>query len=114
VAGACLARQAPSISKPPLETVASVAIIGRVLQIILWVALAVWLGVLIVSRLVRGRRRPAEEVRSTRLRRDPVCGTFVSPEISCTYECDGSVYHFCSDECRGRFMKSHPRAAAGA
>jgi len=57
--------------------------------------------------------RPAAEKPEVALRRDPVCGMFVSPEISFTLEQAGQVHHFCSDECRERFKSSLPRAASG-
>jgi YHS domain-containing protein len=46
------------------------------------------------------------------LERDPVCGTYVSPEISFTTEQSGQILHFCSTECRDRFIKASRRAAS--
>lgn len=57
--------------------------------------------------------RPAAEKPEVALRRDPVCGTYVSPEISFTLEQSGQVHHFCSVECRERFKSKLPRAASG-
>ncbi|TWH01234.1 Cu+-exporting ATPase [Mesorhizobium sp. J18] len=38
--------------------------------------------------------------------RDPVCGMTVDPEAGKpTVEHDGHTYHFCSESCRGKFMK---------
>jgi YHS domain-containing protein len=57
--------------------------------------------------------RPAAEKPEMALRRDPVCGIFVSPEISLTLEQSGQVHHFCSAECREQFKNKLPRAANG-
>jgi YHS domain-containing protein len=37
--------------------------------------------------------------------RDPSCGTFVSPEISVRAEWAGRVEHFCSEQCRDRYLQ---------
>jgi hypothetical protein len=46
--------------------------------------------------------------------RDPSCGTFVSPEISIRAVRAGRVEHFCSEQCRDRYLNqaAGPRAAA--
>src|ERR1700693_6249933 len=40
------------------------------------------------------------------LRRDPCCGTYVSPEISFSLQQAGQIEHFCSAACRDRFVGS--------
>jgi YHS domain-containing protein len=37
------------------------------------------------------------------LKKDPVCGTFVSTATSIKKTIDGSVVHFCSADCRDKF-----------
>ncbi len=37
------------------------------------------------------------------LKRDPVCGTFVSPASALTRTVKGQVVYFCSNACRDRF-----------
>ena len=37
------------------------------------------------------------------LKKDPVCGTYVSTTASVTRTVDGKVLHFCSKECRDRY-----------
>ncbi len=37
------------------------------------------------------------------LRKDPVCGTYVSVEGSITKEINGEVIHFCSAGCRDKY-----------
>jgi Cu+-exporting ATPase len=70
-----------------------------------------WLGYL-TGRPMGPVRRTAAEKPEMALRRDPVCGMFVSPEISFTLEHSGQVHHFCSAACRERFQSSLPRAAS--
>ncbi len=37
------------------------------------------------------------------LKKDPVCGTYVSTAVSVTEMVHGQVVHFCSKECRDRY-----------
>ena len=37
------------------------------------------------------------------LKKDPVCGTYVSPGASVTKRVNGELVHFCSTECRDKF-----------
>ena len=39
------------------------------------------------------------------LSKDPVCGTYVSIDDSITVRDGEKVYHFCSYDCRDRFLK---------
>jgi YHS domain-containing protein len=39
------------------------------------------------------------------LKRDPVCGTYVSTAVSVKRTVKGEVLHFCSEECRNRYGK---------
>jgi len=39
------------------------------------------------------------------LKKDPVCGTYVSTSVSVTKKIDGELVHFCSKECRDRYAK---------
>ncbi|MBZ5582287.1 MAG: transcriptional regulator [Acidobacteriia bacterium] len=40
------------------------------------------------------------------LKKDPVCGTYVSTAVSLTRKVNGEVYYFCSKECRDRYEGS--------
>jgi YHS domain-containing protein len=44
--------------------------------------------------------------------RDPSCGTFVSPQISFRAAREGRIEHFCSEQCRDRFLNHHRRKTA--
>ena len=39
------------------------------------------------------------------LKKDPVCGTYVSAAASLTRSVNGETFHFCSPECRERYGK---------
>jgi YHS domain-containing protein len=41
---------------------------------------------------------------STLLHQDPVCGTYVAAGSSLRKICNGKVVHFCSEECRDRYV----------
>ena len=41
---------------------------------------------------------------STLLHQDPVCGTYVAANSSLRKICGGKVFHFCSEECRNRYV----------
>ena len=55
-----------------------------------------------------------ERFSSIRLYRDPSCGTYVSPEISFKLEKPGHITHFCSAECRERYLRLSASRAARA
>lgn len=54
---------------------------------------------------------PRKSPAANRLHRDPVCGTYVSAEISLKLEQSGHITHFCSSECRERYARPAARAA---
>jgi YHS domain-containing protein len=43
-------------------------------------------------------------VRSVKLQRDPVCGTFVSPPTAVSLTAGESTHYFCSERCRNEFV----------
>ncbi len=50
-------------------------------------------------------RRPVEQMpKATELKKDPVCGTYVSAASGFTRSVNGEVICFCSKECRDRFV----------
>ena len=48
-------------------------------------------------------RRGRSRAPAVKLVRDPVCGTFVSPQSALTANARGATYYFCSDDCRRKF-----------
>ena len=58
------------------------------------------------SAVPRGSRRPDPPPvpAGGELKKDPVCGTYVSTAASVTRTVHGQVLHFCSKECRDRYV----------
>jgi YHS domain-containing protein len=50
--------------------------------------------------------RSARPAANTKLARDPVCGTFVSPAKAPAIRVSGETLYFCSDKCRRDFERS--------
>jgi YHS domain-containing protein len=65
-----------------------------------------------VPGAARTQSRPEALQQAIPLHRDPLCGTYVSPEISFPLEQPGQVLHFCSEECRTQYQRSSQRAAS--
>ena len=79
--------------------------LGRLLEIIvlLLVIRAAWRMVGSMITVSAGARRTTAtgEPRAVKLVRDPVCGTYVSPDSAIT---DGTNY-FCSEKCRNEYTR---------
>ena len=99
----------------PLESVERVSIQQRIDR---WIGQGMsWLVRKLLARIlpnVAPASAPPQEVPRgpVPLHRDPLCGTYVSPEISFPMELPGQVLHFCSEECRARYQHSSQRAAS--
>jgi len=50
---------------------------------------------------VQSRSEPSP---SMELRKDPVCGTYVSPATGVSRSVQGHLIYFCSKECRDKFV----------
>ena len=77
----------------------------------LWAVRLVW-------RLLTGGTRPTREVRSKKpvqiageLKKDPICGTYVSEAISLKTRYGKEELHFCSRKCQEEFLRSHNAVA---
>jgi YHS domain-containing protein len=46
---------------------------------------------------------------SGELKKDPACGTYISAASSIQKTVDGETYHFCSPECRDKFVAALAR-----
>ena len=88
----------------------------QMFEIVLWVIFAVWL----FRRIFRPR--PSQQVHPPRvekqppapmktLHRDPSCGTYVAEDISHRLEEGGKTLHFCSEECRMRYIARQRHSA---
>jgi YHS domain-containing protein len=60
------------------------------------------------GREVAQRRQPTQEpptvVAGGELRKDPVCGTYVSTSLGVTRKVKGELVYFCSEQCRDKFV----------
>ena len=72
----------------------------------------------IISKAVSGqgnRQRPAERPSqaqvplSGELKKDPVCGTYIATATSIKESVGGQTFHFCSKECRDKYVASLAR-----
>jgi YHS domain-containing protein len=57
------------------------------------------------NRAVEGDPRGPSRVRTGKTERDPVCGMFVSTELSHRLVRGSETLHFCSNECMERYRK---------
>jgi YHS domain-containing protein len=55
------------------------------------------------SPQTQDRKTPPSVPAGGELKKDPVCGTYVSAATSLTRTVNGSVLHFCSKECRDKY-----------
>lgn len=80
-----------------------VVIIGRLLNWIFKVVFGIQPARQAAPRSAAGRvREPAPKGQTAR---DPVCGMFVSTELSHQLDEGGQTLHFCSRECLERYQK---------
>ena len=93
--------------------------LGRIFEILLVFAL-VRAALGIVMRVFRGMggmsagqssprtqktvADPDSPSAATLLHQDPVCGTYVAAGSSFRKICQGQVFHFCSEECRDKYV----------
>ena len=94
--------------------------LARILRGLLWLAVFYW-AVWLLRRFFTALSKPHSPKEATSnspnttktLYRDPWCGTHVPAEISHSLEQAGQVLHFCSAECRERYVSSRRLAASG-
>lgn len=55
------------------------------------------------GRVPQNRNQPPTVSAGGELKKDPVCGTYVSTAASITRSVNGQVLHFCSRECRDKY-----------
>lgn len=86
-----------------LGAILLISLIRSVIGIVMKLASA-WLG---SATSPATRERSGEPAPTTGvLRKDPVCGTFVSEAISIKVKTASGTLHFCSEECRSRYLKA--------
>jgi len=98
---------------------------ARILSFFFWVLVIFW-GIGLAKRFVHWMLRqprqesagndsePREAGSSRRLVRDPVCGTHVAEALALPVRQGNEVVHFCSEECRARYLSEvHRKVANG-
>jgi len=95
--------------------------LARILRFLFWVLIVSW-SVSILRRIVGRMRQGADpakpavdvpsEAASQKLVRDPVCGMHVAEGLSLPL-CEGAeILHFCSAECRDKYLAGAKKFAA--
>jgi YHS domain-containing protein len=86
-----------------IRTLLEEFIVPLILFLVVRSLLRGWFGA--VGRKPPPPRRPVEATPSaTELKKDPVCGTYVSAASGFTRSVNGQLVCFCSKECRDRFV----------
>jgi YHS domain-containing protein len=96
--------------------------IARLLRFLFWVALVSW-SVSLLRRLVgamgaggaaQNQDSDSPESRSQTLVRDPVCGMHIAPGLALSVNDGGEMVHFCSPECRDKYLGGRNKFVANA
>lgn len=58
------------------------------------------------SNVPRSSPTPGQVPLTGELKKDPVCGTYISTATSIKERVGSEVYHFCSQECRDKYVAS--------
>lgn len=83
--------------------------VAAFLRLVLFAFIA-WVAFLFV-RVYRGLKPPKKPAGEARAQvggvmvKDEICGTYIPREEALTEFRDGAEHHFCSDECRRKFLK---------
>jgi YHS domain-containing protein len=95
--------------------------IARILRFIFWVVIVYW-TVAILRRLVRNtaggtpKSQPYVDVPNDavarRLVRDPVCGMHLAEGLAIPLRHGGELVHFCSMDCREKYLAGRGKFAA--
>jgi YHS domain-containing protein len=97
--------------------------IGRMLRYLFWVVVVSWsVAILrrIVVRMVGGGVRPDSQVNvpngavNQKLVRDPVCGMHVAEGLALPLKQGVEILHFCSAECREKYLSDTRKMSASA
>jgi len=95
-------------------------ILVRILRFLFWVVVLSW-SISLLRRLFSSPRderqqkdisQPAAELPNKRLVRDPVCGTHVAEELAIAARTGNEMVHFCSTECRDKYLRENQKLAA--
>jgi YHS domain-containing protein len=96
--------------------------IVRMLKYLFWVLMVSW-GVALLQKVVGKMVRGGTEEASAKmpntsvdqkLVRDPVCGMHMAQRLAIPLKRRGETLHFCSLECRDKFLDATPKISASA
>jgi uncharacterized protein len=97
--------------------------IVRMLRFLFLVVIVSWAVAIlrrIVGQMVRANTgsKPYMDVPNNsvnqKLVRDPVCGMHLAPELAVPLQQGGELLHFCSPECRDKFLNGNQKISASA
>lgn len=84
-----------------IRTLLEEFVIPLILFLVLRSVLRGWMGGMRGTPVAR--RAAPQPPAATELKKDPVCGTYVSAASGFTREVKGQIVYFCSKECRDKF-----------
>jgi YHS domain-containing protein len=96
--------------------------LARILRFVFWLLVVSW-SVAILRRIVNNMGRGAAESANQpvdvpsdavtrRLVRDPVCGMHMAEVLAIPLRQSGEVLHFCSHQCRDKYLSKMQKFAA--
>jgi len=98
-------------------------LIARILRYLFWVVVVSWTVAILrrlVGKMVSGGVSsdpymdvPSDAV-SQKLVRDPMCGMHVAEALALPLKQGGETLHFCSTECRDKYLNEARKIAASA
>jgi YHS domain-containing protein len=97
--------------------------IARMLKYLLWLLVVSWSVTIlrkIVDKMAIGAADPRPDVDvannavNQKLVRDPVCGMHVAEGLALSVKQGGETVHFCSVECRDKFLDGIQKISASA
>lgn len=96
-------------------------ILGRILRFLFWLVVLSW-SISLLKRFFRaqphegnsteGNQSVPEAPTSKKLVRDPICGMHVAEELAVSVRTENELVHFCSAECRDRYLRETQKLAA--
>jgi YHS domain-containing protein len=96
-------------------------ILARIFRFLFWLLLLSW-SVWLLKRFLGGLAREANAASQNqpvqdapvkkRLVRDPLCGVHVAEELAIPMSIGNEMIHFCSEECRDRYLNETQKFAA--
>jgi YHS domain-containing protein len=111
------------IQLPAADKILGMTFIGRMLRYLFWVVVVSWTVAIlrrIVGRMVSGGVQPEPQANvpngavNQKLVRDPVCGMHVAEGLALPLKQGAEILHFCSAECREKYLSDTQKMSASA